>query len=406
MKEDCDNMQLTKYEEDMYNGEYGEGKAECMEILVSLGKIYDAEKMIPITSAQVSGVSYKTIGDAGLDFVVDLGKKADVTLETMLNPAGVDIENWQELGFSKEFTDKQIDIINGYESIGVMSTCTCTPYLIGNTPMLNEHVAWSESSAVCYVNSVIGARTNREGGPSALLAAIVGRTPYYGNHILENRVADMIFNVDYDFVNEAEIGALGYYVGQIVNDKKPYFRINKNPGRNNLKTLGAALASSGAVSLYHVENVTPEADYSRCHDSFEELETVTVDKNMIEETLEQLTTTDKIPDLVCLGCPHASISEIQEVANLVKDKKLTKDLWICTSKAIKSISKQCGYLDIIEKAGGKIVSDTCMVVAPIEELDYAVIGVNSAKAANYVPNMCKLDVVYDTVENLINMISE
>ena len=112
MKEDCDNMQLTKYEEDMYNGEYGEGKAECMEILVSLGKIYDAEKMIPITSAQVSGVSYKTIGDAGLDFVVDLGKKADVTLETMLNPAGVDIENWQELGFSKEFTDKQIDIIN------------------------------------------------------------------------------------------------------------------------------------------------------------------------------------------------------------------------------------------------------------------------------------------------------
>ena len=127
---------------------------------------------------------------------------------------------------------------------------------------------------------------------------------------------------------------------------------------------------------------------------------------MIEETLEQLTTTDKIPDLVCLGCPHASISEIQEVANLVKDKKITKDLWICTSKAIKSISKPCGYLDIIEKAGGKIVSDTCMVVAPIEELDYEVIGVNSAKAANYVPNMCKLDVVYDTVENLINMISE
>lgn len=399
-------MQLTKYEEDMYNGEYGEEKAECMEILVSLGKIYDAQKMIPITSAQVSGVSYKTIGDAGLDFVVDLGKKADVTLETMLNPAGVDVENWKELGFSRDFADKQIDIIRGYESIGVMSTCTCTPYLIGNTPMLNEHVAWSESSAVCYVNSVIGARTNREGGPSALLAAIVGRTPYYGNHIPENRKADMIFNVDYDFTNEAEIGALGYYTGQIVNDKKPYFRLNSNPGRNNLKALGAALASSGAVSLYHVEGVTPEADYARCHESYEELETVSVDKTIIEDTLEQLTTTDKIPDLVCLGCPHASISEIQEVAELVRDKKLTEDLWICTSKAIKAISKQCGYLDIIEKAGGKIVSDTCMVVAPIEELDYEVIGVNSAKAANYVPNMCKLDVVYDTVENLIDMISE
>ncbi len=397
-------MQLTKYEEDMYNGEYGEGKAECMEILVSLGKIYDAEKMVPITSAQVSGVSYKTIGDAGLDFVVDLGKKADVELETMLNPAGVDIDNWEELGFSEEFTKKQIDIIKGYESIGVMSTCTCTPYLIGNTPLLHEHVSWSESSAVCYVNSVIGARSNREGGPSALLAAIVGRTPYYGNHILENRKADIVFDVDYDFSTETEIGALGYYVGQIVNDKNPYFKLNNNPGRNNLKTLGAALASSGAVSIYHIENVTPEAEFARNHENFDELEVVDVNEKIIKESLEGLSTTDKVPDLVCLGCPHASITEIAKVANLVKGRKIKKDLWICTSKAIKAISKQCGYLDVIEAAGGKIVSDTCMVVAPVEELDYEVIGVNSAKAANYVPNMCKLDVVYDTVENLIDMI--
>jgi len=399
-------MQLTKYEEDMYNGEYGEGKAECMEILVSLGKIYDAQKMIPITSAQVSGVSYKTIGDAGLDFVVDLGKKADVTLETMLNPAGVDIENWKELGFSEEFTKKQIDIIKGYESIGVMSTCTCTPYLIGNTPLLNEHVAWSESSAVCYVNSVIGARTNREGGPSALLAAIVGRTPYYGNHIPENRLAHMIFDVNYDFTNEAQIGALGYYVGQIVNDKNPYFKLNNNPGRNNLKLLGAALASSGAVSIYHAEDITPEANIVNKDESFDELEKIDIDADIINDTIDNLSTTDKTPDLVCLGCPHASITEIQKVAELVKGKNLNKDLWICTSKAIKSIAKQCGYLDIIENAGGKIVSDTCMVVAPVEDLDYEIIGVNSAKAANYIPNMCKLDVVYDTCENLIKKITE
>lgn len=398
-------MQLTKYEEDMYNGEYGEGKAECMEILISLGKIYDAPKMIPITSAQVSGVSYKTIGDAGLDFVVDLGKKADVTVESMLNPAGVDITNWKELGFSEEFTKKQKEIIDGYESVGVMSTCTCTPYLIGNSPLLNEHVAWSESSAVCYCNSVIGARTNREGGPSALLAAVCGRTPYYGNHIKENRIAQMKFNVDYDFTTEVEYGALGYYVGQIVNDKNPYFILNNIPSRSNLKTLGAALASSGAVSLYHVENVTPEADYAKNNDSFDNIEEITIDSNIINNTLEQLSTTNKIPDLVCLGCPHASLAEIKEVAELLKGKTLKQDLWICTSVAIKAASKQCGYLDIIEQSGGKIVADTCMVVAPVEDLDYEVIGVNSAKAANYVPSMCKLDVVYDTLENLINMIS-
>jgi len=215
----------------------------------------------------------------------------------------------------------------------------------------------------------------------------------------------MIFDVDYNFTNEAEIGALGYYVGQIVNDKKPYFKLNNSPSRNNLKSLGAALASSGAVSLYHVENVTPEADFAKNHDSFSELEVIDVDESMVKDSVDNLSTTDKIPDLVSLGCPHASITEIQKVASLLKGKKLNKDLWICTSKAIKSISEQCGYLDIIEAAGGKVVSDTCMVVAPIEELDYEVIGVNSAKAANYVPNMCKLDVVYDTVENLIDMIT-
>ena len=301
---------------------------------------------------------------------------------------------------------KQIDIIKGYESIGVMSTCTCTPYLIGNTPLLNEHVAWSESSAVCYVNSVIGARTNREGGPSALLAAIVGRTPYYGNHIPENRLAHMIFDVNYDFTNEAQIGALGYYVGQIVNDKNPYFKLNNNPGRNNLKLLGAALASSGAVSIYHAEDITPEANIVNKDESFDELEKIDIDADIINDTIDNLSTTDKTPDLVCLGCPHASITEIQKVAELVKGKNLNKDLWICTSKAIKSIAKQCGYLDIIENAGGKIVSDTCMVVAPVEDLDYEIIGVNSAKAANYVPNMCKLDVVYDTCENLIKKITE
>ena len=399
-------MFLTKYEEDMYNGEYGEAKAECMEILVSLGKIYDAESMIPITSAQVSGVSYKTIGDAGLDFVVDLGTKADVCMETMLNPAGVDIENWDELGFSNEFVKKQVDIINGYESLGVMSTCTCTPYLIGNTPMLNEHVAWSESSAVCYVNSVIGARTNREGGPSALLAAIVGRTPYYGNHVKENRLADMIFDVDYEFSNEVEVGALGYHVGQIVNDRIPYFVVNSRLSRNNLKTLGAALASSGAVSLYHVDNLTPEYEDAIVDGEEDTLERVSIDEDIIRESVDCLSTTDSVPDLVCLGCPHASISEIQEVAKLLVNKKLKKDLWICTSKAIKSISEQCGYLDVIESAGGRIVSDTCMVVAPVEDLDYEVLGVNSAKAATYVPNLGDLDVVYDSVENLINMIVE
>ncbi|MDO5851517.1 MAG: aconitase X catalytic domain-containing protein [Methanobacteriaceae archaeon] len=398
-------MELTEYEEKMYNGEFGEKKAECMDVLVNLGKVYDAPNMIEITSAQVSGVSYKTIGEAGLEFITDLGKDVKVEISSMLNPAGVDLTNWESLGFSKEFTDKQIEITDGYSKLGVMNTCTCTPYLIGNVPLLNDHIAWSESSAVCYANSVLGARTNREGGPSALLAAICGRTPNYGYHHMENRLANKCFIVDHDFKSEIEYGALGYNTGKIINDGNPYFIINSVPSRNNLKTLGAALASSGSVSLYHVEDITPEANIVKEDSSFDDIEVINLESDDIINTVSELSTTDKIPDLVCLGCPHASLDEIKELSELLKNKTLKKDLWICTSIAIKSASDQCGFSNIIESAGGKIVCDTCMVVAPVEDLDYEVIGVNSAKAANYIPSMCKLDVVYASLSDLISMIT-
>ena len=121
----------------------------------------------------------------------------------------------------------------------------------------------------------------------------------------------------------------------------------------------------------------------------------------IQETRQNLTTTDKQADLICLGCPHASLEEIKQVANIVKGKTIKNKLWICTSVSVKATADRMGYTEIIESAGGNIVCDTCMVVAPIEEMGFEVIGVNSAKAANYVPSMCGLDVVYNDVENLI-----
>ena len=156
----------------MYEGEEGSAVAKSMEILVALGDIYGAEKLVSISSAQISGVSYKTIGDAGLEYLQELSVDAHVRVPSTLNPAGVDLEIWKELGFSEEFTLKQQAIVEAYQKMGVSTTCTCTPYLVGNVPTLGSHIAWSESSAVCYANSVLGARTNREGGPGALSAAI------------------------------------------------------------------------------------------------------------------------------------------------------------------------------------------------------------------------------------------
>ena len=409
-------MYLTKEEEKMANGEYGETIRKSMDILIALGDIYGAEKFVDIKSAQVSGVSYKTIGQAGLEYLEDLASTSEIiynengtisdksgiaTISATLNPAGTDLDNWEDFGFPADFAKKQVDICNAYGALGISTTCTCTPYLIGNVPRFGDHVSWSESSAVAYVNSVIGARTNREGGPGALAAAIVGKTPLYGFHLEENRKADLLVEVESN-LNRADFGALGYAVGQVVKDGIPYFKIQNKSyevSNGNLKALGAALASSGAVALYHVEDITPEYKNADAGDVEDK---ITITKEDIENTREKLSTAEGYADLVCLGCPHASLEEVKEVAEIVKGKKIKNELWVCTSINIKEAAKRLGYLDAIEQAGGKICCDTCMVVAPIEQMGYEVIGVNSAKAANYVPSMCGLKVIYNDIEHLID----
>ena len=393
------NMFLTKKEEQMCDGEFGETIRKSMDILVALGDIYGASKLVDITSAQVSGVSYKTIGQAGLEYLEDLASEEFEYsgINASLNPPGTDLDNWEALGFPKEFSIKQNQIVDAYGKLGISKTCTCTPYLVGNVPRFRDHVSWSESSAVAYVNSVIGARTNREGGPAALAAAVVGKTPLYGFHLEQNRKANLIVNVSTE-LSGADWGALGYIVGKTVGGGVPYFKVKNTPNNNDLKTLGAALASSGSVALYHMENVTPEwKDTDK--DDVEDYMFVS-DKDILE-TRKNLTTTDRIPDLICLGCPHASLEEIKQVAAIVEGKTIKNKLWICTSVSVKATADRMGYTQLIEAAGGNVVCDTCMVVAPIEDMGFEVIGVNSAKAANYVPSMCGLDVVYDDVENLI-----
>ena len=393
-------MHLTREEEKMYGGEEGLAVEKCMEILVALGDIYGAEKLVPITSAQISGVSYKTIGDAGLEFLEDLSIDAHVRVPSTLNPAGVDLQIWRELGFSEEFTKKQLAIVDAYRKMGVSTTCTCTPYLVGNVPTLGSHIAWSESSAVCYANSVLGARTNREGGPGALSAAICGRTAMYGYHLNKGRHPNLLVELETS-VKGSDFGAVGYLVGNTVGGGIPYFKFKNTPSTDQLKWLGAALASSGAVALYHVENTTPESKWALKVIKEEKIEKLSINRANIDETKVKLSTTDEKPDLICVGCPHASLEEIKRVAEIVAGRRLENMLWVCTSISVKAASDRMGYTKIIEKAGGKMVCDTCMVVAPIEELDYKVVGVDSAKAANYVPNMCGLDVVYNDLENLI-----
>jgi hypothetical protein len=392
-------MYLTKHEEMMLDGEYGEVIERNFRLLVRLGDIYGADKMLPVSSCQVAGVSYKSIGRPGMEFLEDYAaNNAKVKVLTYLNPAGIDLDAWETLGFPEDFAMMQERIMSAFRKMGIMITATCTPYLAGNLPKFSEHIAWSESSAVSFANSILGARTNREGGPSALASAICGVTPNYGLHRRENRVPSVIVNVDADLKYNSDFGALGYYVGRQVKSGIPYFKGIREASIDELKSLGAAMAASGAIALYYIDEITPESSLV----DTKGLESITVSNRELADTYEALNT-GETPDLVVFGCPHASLHEIQQLATKLAKHKLKVPVWVCTSRVTKALAGSAGLCAKIERAGGTVVADTCMVVAPVEAMGFKTIGVDSGKAANYLPAFCKQAVVFDNIDNLISM---
>ncbi len=394
-------LYLTNSEERILSGENGEVMERMFRLLVSLGDIYGADRMIPAGSAQVAGVSYKSIGDPGVEFLEDYASKgAKVKIVTFLNPAGMDIEDWQELHIPAGFAEKQLRIIDAFKKMGIVVSATCTPYLAGNLPRFREHIAWSESSAISFSNSVIGARTNREGGPSALAAALCGVTPNYGLHLDENRKPEICVEVNAKLDDSADFGALGYVVGKQVKNRIPYFTGIKDADTDQLKALGAAMAASGAVALYYIDGLTPEANMMETKG----LEKLSVSDKDLNDTFSKLST-GKEPDIVILGCPNSSLKEIMTISRKLEGKKLKKPLWVCTSRMVKEAANRMGFTQIIETAGGRILADTCMVVSPIEEMGYKTTAVNSGKAANYLPGFCKQNVIFTKLDSLIEKVT-
>ena len=376
-------MRLNSEEQEMLAGGAGQASQKAMEILVALGTIYGAEELIPISSAQIAGVSYDNLGEAGLAWLKEMqagGAKARIL--TTLNPAGMDIENWQALGIDPDFADKQKRVIEAFTSMGVVPTCTCTPYLVGNLPHFGEHIAWAESSAVCYANSVLGARTNREGGPSAIAASITGRTPAYGLHLDQNREPTLTFDVQTSVAGTHEFGALGFVIGASIEAEGktavPYIRGISVASLEELKSFCASVATFGGVALFHMEGITPEAtQYSPVQ------EPVLVTRQHLDTAIQDLT--DGSPntvDFVSLGCPHLTINEIAHLAELLDGKTVTKEFWITTSRRVRSLADQLGYSSVIEASGAKFATDTCCVVAPIKGRFHCMVT-DSAKACYY-----------------------
>jgi predicted aconitase len=404
-------MHLTEEETRMLNGEQGEAVRKAMEILVALGESFDAERLVPINNVHMAGSSVLVAEEAGTRFVEDIRRKGGrFVTKVTTNPTAVDPTQWEAIGIPESDSILQTRLTDAYAGMGANSCNTCIPYLVGNSPRFGEHMAWGESSAVVYANSVCGARTNREGGPSGLASALTGRTPEYGFHLKKNRYGKFLVKVETPLRDMTDYGTLGYFTGRIAGQDTPVFTgVPTDPTLEQLKALSAALASSGSVSMFHAVGVTPEAP--TLEEAFGGREPGTVLVFGDAEKIQAEAALNREPsdhvDWILVGCPNASVEEIREVADALRGKKVHQDvaLWVTTAGAMYAMAERNGYIKTITDAGGIVVRETCpflarsRVIAP--KKGYKTLTTNSAKMAFYAPGQFGLPTHYGNLDRVM-----
>ena len=367
-------MILTRYEEDMLNGVYGDGLRRAMKIIVGLGKIENAPRLIDVKSAHISGASYSNIGDEGLEFLEDLASlNVKVKVLTTLNPCGIDLIKWRLMGVDDEYYSKQVKVIKAYEALGVKATCTCTPYLYDNIPMKGDHIAWAESSAVIYVNTFIKAYTNKESGISALASALTGKTAYYGLHNDRKRKPEIAVKANFKVKGALEFGVLGYFTGRVSGVRIPLILGAYPKTISEKKQFSAGLSASGSVGMA----------LFRGRGS---METVDFDRDVFKSIIDDLSIKNDF-SILFLGCPHLCLEEIEEIARMVKGRKIVRgrEGWICTSRSVYIQAFNNGLIKVIEDAGLKVFVDTCLIVSPVRPKQ--VIGTNAIKTVHYIRSL-------------------
>lgn len=370
-------MQLTVEEKRMLSGDDGALVQEAMRYLVALGEAYDADRMVDITFANILlGSSFWGKGTLTHELVeeaVEQGLK--VKVPTTFNNWGLwDPETpdtiWEDMEVPEQVKERVLWESDLALRMGVVPTCTCAPYLNCDTRTFpkGSFISTVESSAIVFYNSVLGIRANRD-CVASLFAAITGKYPYCGFYLDENRYGDIHFDVQTSLDSPLEYGLLGIYAGKIAGKQTPVFTGLSSPKTYALMELSAALASSGAVTMFHIVGVTPEApDIDTAFGGRKPKKKIEITNVELELTYQNLSDQQGKVDFICLGCPHFSIYEIAEIADLLKGRKIHQDvtLWVCTSPATAAFAHMAAYTQSIHSAGGILMSgpNYCPVFGP------------------------------------------
>lgn len=402
-------MELTQREQEMLAGRDGKAVQLAMEILTRVGDACGAKRLIPVKSAHIVLAMYKSIFDAGVEVCekfADMGAK--FVIPTTLDPCGMDTADPEGFKTPKDYMEKQNRVVKAYQKMGAIPVWTCTPYLGGYIPRLGEHVGWTESSAVAYINSVLGARSNRETAVIDICIGLTGRTMEYGLHLDENRRGQVLIRLDLGGreLRGEEYPILGYYLGSILGSRIGVVdgMVGK-PTSEQLKSMMAGAAASGSVALMHIVGITPEAPTLEAAFAGNAVqETVTVTEETVAATWAKMSTKKESEiDFVAVGCPHYTINEIAKVVELMQGRKVKEGVqfWIYTTKSAQMLAQRMGYEQALAEAGVKLTMETCMLISPVETWGFKTIMTDSAKCAYYAPMQCKTDVIFGNIESCV-----
>lgn len=404
----------------MRDGRDGPAVAAAMDLLIRYGEGLGAERLCSVrnvagTSTQPTPAKTKIAAEGGWSkayAVINLDCDEDIEIPQMRVPTcqlqhGFGADALNVTPYSPHLVELQADAESFASDRGINILATCTPYQVGNLPVRGEHIAWMESSAVVYANSVIGAKSNCEGTASTGAAGLTGRIPYWGNHLDENRKGTHLIRSDVHIDSFMDWGLFGYFAGDIVQEERPVLTGDLGlPSLSDLKHLGAALATSGGVEIFHMPGVTPEA--SSIGEAFgprsvpEAVIYTESDRRAAYEKLNNQGMSDEV-DFILLGCPHASLEQIGQIAALLDGKQLNSgtELWVMTPRALRSVADRNGYSAAIERAGGQLLTDSCPAMSRTAPKGTRVFATDSAKQAHYLPAILGIEAWFGTLEDCI-----
>jgi hypothetical protein len=388
-------MELTPDEKSILGGERGEAARRALAYQIEVGRFWGAKRFVPVSNVHMMG-DIEVMGDAGLAYLKqEAGRGARCVVGTTTNARCIDFAHCERLGQDLGEAKKEVELIAALRRMDVVTTDTCINYQTVYQPHLNEHVAWGDTGTVIYANSVFGARTNFESGPAALAAAITGRTPEYGFHLDEHRKGTFTVELKAALDDLADWGAVGKLVGEAHQNyyAVPVFHgYRGTPKADELKHLGAALASYGSMAMFHFVGVTPEAPtVEAALGGRASPERLCITDDQIDRTLAGFNLGNGDARLVVFSGPQQSLFEMKRLADLFKDRnvKSGSSCFVTTNSAVLEQARNLGYAKTLEDAGVTILQGVCFYIlqnlSPMREKNrWTNMVSNSAKIVNII----------------------